>query len=88
MNSEEEYWKVSLNFRRRNFEKIGSVWELWALPATFRTHFFCSLVTLSSFEGLIPPHARIPNSMWDRKRLLYRVRRIFLGRKFFVWAIP
>ena len=78
---------MSLNFRRPNIEKIGSVWELWALPATFRTHFFCNLVILLSFEALMPPHARIPNSMCDRKRLLYIVSRIFLGRKFLVCAI-
>ena len=55
MNSEEEYWKVSLNFRRRNFEKIGSVWELWALPATFRTHFFVVWLLYRVLKDLYHP---------------------------------
>ena len=70
MNIEAEYWKMSLNFRRPNIEKIGSVWELCLFPATLRTHFFCNFVILSSFDALIPPHARMPNSMWERNRLL------------------
>ena len=44
INIEAEYWKMSLNFRRPNIEKIGSVWELCLLPATLWTHFFVILL--------------------------------------------